>query len=352
MKKFTKLALASSIAFSANAMAMQALDDATMSATTGQDGITIGIGISKITIDKLFIHDTDGLARDANNTLTPMNPTGVTVVPQPIAGGTGEAGAIVIQGTTDPTKVTDITLTNGTQIKSSDFGIYVGANYKDNGKYLLQTGNLADLKIDSDAGTGTNGAFINIAAQVSGLEVVINEIGVTGSNANDSAAADTIRRGGDTANYNPILSGLSLLTGPMTANIQLGAAPQGAMVKLDAVMIGGLEIKNLGILDNSTKSATRAAGEVFIKSIKLTDAEKTDLTLSQTISIFGESAANKGFLRIVSTSGAHDTYVHGVHLGNRDAASIGDIEVQGMQTYYSPAQGAYAPGAIITIKGH
>lgn len=61
MKKFTKLALVSSIAFSANAMAMQAMDDATLSATTGQDGLNIGIGISKIEIDKVFVHDNDGL---------------------------------------------------------------------------------------------------------------------------------------------------------------------------------------------------------------------------------------------------------------------------------------------------
>ncbi len=37
-------------------------------------------------------------------------------------------------------------------------------------------------------------------------------------------------------------------------------------------MVGGLEIKNLGILDNSTKTATRAAGEIFVESIKVADA--------------------------------------------------------------------------------
>ena len=43
MKLFTKLALVSSIAVSANAMAMQAMDDASLSSTTGQDGINIGM---------------------------------------------------------------------------------------------------------------------------------------------------------------------------------------------------------------------------------------------------------------------------------------------------------------------
>ena len=61
MKTFTKLALVSSMAISANAMAMQSMDDAALSAATGQDGINIGIGISKIEIDKVLIHDNDGL---------------------------------------------------------------------------------------------------------------------------------------------------------------------------------------------------------------------------------------------------------------------------------------------------
>ena len=45
-ESITKLALVSSMAISANAMAMQAMDDASLGATTGQDGINIGIGIS------------------------------------------------------------------------------------------------------------------------------------------------------------------------------------------------------------------------------------------------------------------------------------------------------------------
>ncbi len=58
MKLFTKLALVSSIAVSANAMAMQAMDDASLSSTTGQDGINIGIKLDggEITVDQLYIH--------------------------------------------------------------------------------------------------------------------------------------------------------------------------------------------------------------------------------------------------------------------------------------------------------
>ena len=337
MKKFTKLALVSSLAISANAMAMQAMDDASLGATTGQDGINIGIGISKIEIEKLYIHDNDGL-------------TAAGVAGDAGFGGTGTAGAIVIKG-------------NGTGVTATK-GIVIGANYDNAGAYLLASRNLADLQIDSDAGTGTNGAFINIAAQVSGLDINIGEIGVTASGvAGAGTNAGTIRRGGkDDAgadkNYNAILSGLSLKTGQMTANIQLGAAPQGAMIKLNTKMVGGLEIKNLGILDNSTKQGTgdgtagnRAAGEIFVESIKVADANSTDLTIKQSVSVVGKEGASNGYIRMISSSGPIDTYVKGVHLGSRTAGSIGDVEVQGLQTYFSPAMGTYVPGSVITISG-
>lgn len=318
MKIITKLALVSSMAISANAMAMQAMDDASLSAATGQDGLNIGIGISKIEIGKVFVHDNDGLATTS-------------------LGGTSTAGAIVIQGN----GIAGDTLEN--------HGIVIGANYDNAGAYLLPSRNLADLQIDTDANGGN--AFINIAAQVSGLDIKIGQIGVVASADVPTTGATSIRRGG-TGTVNPILSGLSLKTGPMSANIQLGAAPQGAMIQLSATMVGGLEIKNLGILDNSTKTTTRAVGEIFVESIKVADANSLDLTLNQKISVIGEEGANKGYIRMISTSGAHDTYVKGVHLGSRDAKSIGDVEVQGMQTYFSPAAGVYTPGAVITISGH
>ncbi|WP_104472536.1 putative pilus system protein FilA [Acinetobacter indicus] len=322
MKTFTKLALVSSMALSANAFAMQAMDDSVLSATTGQDGLSIGIGISKIEIEKLFIHDNDGLNGTIDN-----------------------AGAIVIQG-------------NGIAGDANEnFGIVVGANYDDAGAYLLESRNLADLTIDSDAGAGGgNTAFINIAADVSGLDIKIGEIGVTASGVQGSASTTSaLRRGGDENNYNAIISGLSLKTGPMSANIQLGAAPQGAMIKLNTTMIGGLEINNLGILDNSTASTERAAGEIFIESIKIADADANDLTITQDVRVMGASVSDpddKGYIQMISHSGAKDHYIQGVHLGSRDAASIGDVEIQGMQTYFSPAAGQYVPGAVITIRGH
>lgn len=328
MKMFTKLVLVSSMAISANAMAMQSMDDAALSAATGQDGINIGIGISRVTIEKVLIHDNDGLAAAG----------------QAGFGGTGNDGAIVIKE-------------NGTGATATN-GIVITANPA----ALLPSHNLADIVIDTDAGAGGgNTAFLNVAAEVSGLNIAIGEIGVSASNA----VGTTVHRGADEANnYNAILSGLTLTTGQMTANVQLGAAPQGAMIVLNTSMIGGLEIKDLGILDNSTvlgngngtSAANRAAGEIRLDSIKVADANSTNLTVDAKVSVLGKTDTSNGYLRIVTGSGAStpktDMYIKGIHLGSAGAASIGDVEVQGMQTYYSPSAGTYVPGAVITISGH
>lgn len=354
MKMFTKLALVSSMAISANAMAMQSMDDAALSAATGQDGINLGIGISKIEIDKVLIHDNDGLSTTATiggGTTSPTNPA--------IAGGKGLAGAIVVN---------DISIAAPEEVDANG----VGTGNFDTTR-MLATGNLADIRIDSDAGTGntstgTGTAFLNIAAKVSGLDISIGEIGVTasaGGNTGTAGASGTgIRRGGDATNYNAILSGLTLKTGQMNANIQLGAAPQGAMIVLDTKMVGGLEIKDLGILDNSTKGATiatgvttTAAGEIRLESIKVADASGTDLSVDAKVSVYGPSTANAGFLKIVTgtTSPGTDVYIKGVHLGSATAASIGDVEVQGMRTYYNPTHtfgSGDVMGTAITVSGH
>lgn len=376
MKMFTKLALVSSMAISANAMAMQSMDDAALSAATGQDGINIGIGISKIEIDKVLIHDNDGL-NYANSSWSGAAPTSGQLGYGGTAAGT-KAGAIVIKG--DGNLGAD-NAAGGTGADADSVtatnGIVIGANYDNNGANLLASRNLVDLVIDTDGGTGTgNTAFLNIAAKVSGLNINIGEIGISGSNAYDATA---VRRGSDTGNYNQILTGLSLKTGKMDANIQLGAAPQGAMIKLNTTMSNGLEIKNLGIVDNSTTLAAvaagpgldtilgtaddtpavaaRAKGVIQLDSIKLSDAnDSSKLTVAAAVSVIGEQGANKGYLRIITGSGAStpktDMYIKGIHLGSATAGSIGDVEVQGMQTYYSPSAGTYVPGAVITISGH
>ena len=91
-----------------------------------------------------------------------------------------------------------------------------------------------------------------------------------------------------------------------------------------------------------------------VESIKIADADAKNLTITQDVRVMGASVSNpddKGYIQMISHGGAKDLYVQGVHLGSRDAASIGDVEIQGMQTYFTEA-GEYRPGAVITIRGH
>lgn len=357
MKMFTKLALVSSMAISANAMAMQSMDDAALSAATGQDGINIGIGISKIEIAKVLVHDNDGLVYSGTAPTTG----------QAGFGGTGDAGAIVIKG-----NASGKTATNGIVIEAPVLA--AGGAYDTTRK--LPSSLLAELAIDTDAGAGGgNTAFLNVAAKVSGLDIYIGEIGISASNT--AGTGPGIRRGADEANnYNKILSGLTLKTGVMTANVQLGAAPQGAMIMLSTTMTGGLTIENLGIV--GAKSGTPVAsgvstttdGQISIGSIKIANAGGTDLNINAKVNVLGKSAANDGFLRISTGSGtaygsalqagdSQDMYISSVRLGDAtDGKSIGDIEIQGMTTYYNNGAGFSATnaneraGAVITISGH
>ena len=370
MKMFTKLALVSSMAISANAMAMQSMDDAALSAATGQDGINIGIGISKIEIAKVLVHDNDGLVYSGTAPTAGQAGFGGTGTGVPGVG----AGAIVIKG-----NGSGKTATKGVVIEAPVNATNTG--YDTTRK--LSSGLLAELAIDTDAGTGANGAFLNVAAKVSGLDIYIGEIGISASNAVGTGPG--IRRGADEANnYNKILSGLTLKTGKMNANIQLGAAPQGAMIMLDTTMTGGLTIENLGIvgakagatvgLNTSTSPATpintTTDGQINIGSIKIADASGADLTVKAKVNVYGKSALNNGFLAITTGSGttygqtlaagdSQDMYISSVRLGDAtDAKSIGDVEIQGMTTYYNNGAGFSATnaneraGAKILISGH
>lgn len=271
MKMFTKLVLVSSMAISANAMAMQSMDDAALSAATGQDGINIGIALDStgISIDKLYLHDNDGL----------QTSTGIT-------GATGVAGAIAIDGIT-------ITQTG--------------------------TGNLLDLAIDTDAGTSGE-AFLNIAASVGAVDISIGSIGVAPSNGASLTDTTTAVRG-VTGTPTEILTGLDLSLGAISANVQLGATPQGAMIKIDSELQGGLTISNLGINDAA------GGGQIYLDNIYVRGAGNTtgDLNIDTDISV-----TNAG-LRIQNNSTQNmNVYIAGVRLGSSTAASIGDVEIQGL----------------------
>ena len=282
MKMFTKLALVSSLAISANAMAMQSMDDAALSAATGQDGINIGIALGSggISIDKLYLHDNDGLATS----------TGIT-------GASGTADSIAISGVTVTQK---------------------------------GTGNLLDLAIDTNGASGSNGAFLNVAATVGAVDVHVGSIGVgTSGTLNTTTAVRGITETAPTE----IISGLDLSLGQISANVQLGSTPQGAMIKVNSSLQGGLTLSNFGINDAA------GGGKIVLDKVMVRGSGNTtgDLDVNANISVVPTG------LRIQnnSTQGMN-VYAQGVHLGAAGNASIGDLEIQGLNVGTST----------ITISGH
>lgn len=308
MKLFTKLALVSAVAVSSNAMALQAMDDAALSATTGQDGINVGIDASKIEIAKLHIFDTDGLA------------AGTLTAGQPGFGGSGKAGAI--------------TLNNVVVTKTG-------------------TGNLADLVIDTD-GSATAGAtgkpFLNVAAAINALKIDLGKIevnnvtGTAGAYKPDAGSAE-------------ILSGLTVNVGATTANIQLGNTPQGAMIKLNGSMIGGLSISNLAFKDASAGGG----GYIVLGGVKVTDTGSANLALDADIAVTPQGLAVTAMKSATGTNiyltkvvlGGGTGFVPGtpgtVGTGT-GSGSIGDVSITGMKFYNG---GSATPNGVkLTISGH
>ncbi|WP_151714402.1 putative pilus system protein FilA [Acinetobacter bereziniae] len=308
MKLFTKLALVSAVAISSNAMALQAMDDAALSATTGQDGINVGIDASKIEIAKLHIFDTDGLA------------AGTLTAGQPGFGGSGKAGAI--------------TLNNVVVTKTG-------------------TGNLADLVIDTD-GSATAGAtgkpFLNVAAAINALKIDLGKIEV--NNVSGTAGAYTPDAGSA-----EILSGLTVNVGATTANIQLGNTPQGAMIKLNGSMVGGLQISNLAFKDASAGGQ----GYIVLGGVKVTDTGSSNLALDADIAVTPQGLAVTAMKSATGTNiyltkvvlGGGTGFVPGtpgtVGTGT-GTGSIGDVSITGMKFYNG---GSATPNGVkLTISGH
>lgn len=295
MKLIFNLSLvASAVLMSANAMALQQMDDAALSATTGQDGISLGIGISEIKIDNVHLYDADGLSDKATI-------PGTTAA---IIGGTNGAGAL---------NISNIKLTQ-------------------NAESALQSGHFADISIDSDAGKDGKSPFLNIGAAITGLNVELGAIKVV--NASKDATTGFMKAGTSEA---VILNGLSLKTGVTTANIQLGNTPQGAMIKLDGSMVGGLEINNLSLHDASSTGG----GDLVLGKIKLNDTGSKDLGLNADV------AVTQNGLSVTALKNKTDVYVQSIQLGSATSKSIGDLQVSGLQI--NNAAGA---GAVITVSGH
>lgn len=317
MKLFPQIALVSAIAISGNAMAMQALDDESLSAATGQDGITIQIkpptaafgdpatgpfaatgGMAGvISIDHIYVHDKGGLAA--------------------ADGGTDTSGAIVLDG-----------------FKIAGDGPIV-------------------VKIDAD-GNGVDPLLnINVALPTN-LIIRTGDISVASSNrVTGTAITNTTLRGIDAANQNLILDSIDVSMGGATLNIQLGAEAQGAMIVAAGTITDGLNINGLTLRDSAGVASApgnlgSGTGAIYVGGINVRDNGGSDLTIATNIDV-----SDQGLVLTMTGATATDILLTDVRLGTinkvagvldvaTSAATLGDIEIVGLNSL----------GTQISISGH
>ena len=266
MKLFTKLALVSAIAISGNVMAMESLDDAALSAATGQDGIDLTIKTSGISIAKILVHDNDGLA------LTAATNGGLNL------GGTATAGAIVVNNVTVGVSATQ-------------------AN-------PLMAGNLAKVTIDTDGGA-TGNAVLNINMDMGNTTIAVGSIGVAAS----ANAGKTL-----TERTNVLDIGNVTLNG-LKVNVQLGSQPQGALIKVNSVITGGLNLSNVALKGT--------AGDISLGAVNVKSAGTNDLTLALSVDPIASGLKISGLGNIDVASSA-------LKLGDSSATALGAMYISNL----------------------
>lgn len=266
---FKKLALAAAIASVPMAsFAVEVMDDEALASATGQDGIAINLNLAINT--NTIIHDTDGI--DAA-----------------YQASYGSAGAIVI---------------TGMDIQAS--GVVVEVDAGD----------------DSDT-TSFTAPVLNVNVNLtSGITLQTGTIGVANSRRDDGAWGTD----GVTTN---ILSNMTIAVGATDLNIQLGNEPQGAMIRIDAVITGGLTMNNMALNDANSGGALGSAAMTLIDA-----GGGPNLTVDVDINI------DAGGLVVDINTLNMDIQITDQYLGTA-ATVIGDVEMQGLNL----------SGTQITISG-
>lgn len=212
MKKNKKLGCLSLLLLSPITMAMQPLDDHSLSNTTGQDGLTVDVSISKIDFNQVAIIDKNGF--------TPNATTKAALVMAKSPGATAPIGVDFVE----------IFNANGTIQNSASQALKV--------------------VIDTDAGSGINGAFANLALslgnQVNGLRIrpfsaymvpdgsdaISSVLGSTYTQKSIFTTGTSLKN-----NITELLRSSSnidikfIAANKPTMNIQFGHSPQGQLIK-------------------------------------------------------------------------------------------------------------------------
>jgi len=346
MKLFTQLALVSAIATCGSAAyAMQSMDDAALSDTTGQDGITILIapprlatadvsgGVTRtngLVIGAAVLHDKDGFA------------------------GSLGGGAIILG---------DAKQANAANATGVQLGVYGSTPIS----VVIDASNG-----QSTAGTGGTKPVLNIKVGLpTDLLIRTGDIWVDGSaraNIAVGAAGATVANaatGGTSGNAVKLLNSMDIALGGATMNIQLGNPNQSAgaiaattpMIVMGGTVANGLTISGLGLVDGNAFNPAAGqfgGGTLGVSTLTLTDTGSAtgpldlgQLTLAAAIDVaadlspvFGTPAGVGGL--VITTGGpAMDVMMQNVTLGSA-TSTLGDLQLINVQ----------AAGSHIAIMGH
>jgi len=372
MKMLKKLALVSAIsAISVSAFAMEAMDDETMSATTGQDGITILISPAAKTGSELV-----GLNADISEaTLDAID-----------AGGTVSAAAAATDTTNKAFKglsIKQIVVHDNDGLENN--ATYGGnANTVNSGALVIGDGTKQtvvfaddttpievklDMVGDSNGATGGGGAMLNIAITTPKLAIQTGDIyvadsyntGALGVDESAATTADVALTGDDVDNAGAtdgnahrgrvkIMSGIGIVMGGATTVIQLGNEAQGAMIRANTSIIGGLTINNFELIDANGMGAAVDAGSIKVGSLVMKDVGGANLTVDASINVSGGVANPAGgeglYITLAafgSASGA-DLSLNNVAIGKNTGTTpnIGDVQLLGLNM----------AGTTMIIRGH
>lgn len=276
MMSLKKLMLASAIAaVSTSSFAMEAMDDSSMSATTGQDGLTLTLA-TQLTMN-MYIHDNDGF-------------TGAT-----------DSGAIGIKG----------------------IGISNGAS----GNVGLQ------IVVDAGANVATAPVLQVGVSTTTNTALALGSLVVANSNRTSSSAlgADW----GVTSETGTLMNLGTLSFGATTdlLKIQMGneLAAQGAWMRLSTTLNGGLSITGFSLNDaggaitgggiGGDLQVVNTAGGTNLTANVSVDANTTGLILGLTTLGVAGSGAGTGM----------DVRLANLKLGDlAGATTVGDIEIIGL----------------------
>lgn len=275
MKRVARLVIASSIALSTSALALESLDDELLSETIGQDGVTIDITpkVGGLTFSNV-IHDGDGIV----GATTP----GAIVIGNPLSAAGHTVTSIDTQG--NPIRILmdatgDVDTVTGGQQPSMQINVSIPAGT------IINTGTLSVARSN-----GGGAAVTNQSA------VIMNNLAIN-------------------------------LSGAMVLNMTLGNEPAtGQMMRLTSTMASGLSLSNVALRDATAVGANGYA--IRANSVQVDNAgASTSLDVDVKMDISGSALV--ATMTTLGTGGM-DIRMDGLRVGDTTSTSMGSLSIQGL----------------------